>query len=291
VLESDAAKSGRWTNAVNHVFTWAAPETDSGIEGYSWAINSAADTNVNATSASLSRSGLAQGIHTLQVRAKSRAGLWGPPALFELRLDTTEPGAGAVAIQKSDAGDYVVGPVRATWSGFADGLSGVDGYYLGLADHGRTPQGQRSSETEGVITNPVYGVTNTVYVWARDGAGNIGPAASARARVLDPSADEDGDGMNNGTEEIAGTGADNAQAALWLDPEVRAEGDRITIGWFGASNRVYDLLTATTFGGAWSEVPGWQDKPGAHGAMTYTGEVSSAGASFFKVRVRRTSGL
>ena len=82
-----------------------------------------------------------------------------------------------------------------------------------------------------------------------------------------------------------------AQAALWLDPEVRAEGDRITIGWFGASNRVYDLLTATSFGGAWNEVPGWQSRAGSHAAMTYTGEVSSAGASFFKVRVRRSSGL
>ena len=289
VLESDAAKNGRWTNAVNHVFTWAAPETDSGIEGYSWSINAAPDTNINVTAAAIARNGLTEGVHTFQVRAKSRAGLWGPPATFELRLDTTEPGSASadVSVEKSDAGDYVVGPVRATWSGFTDNLAGVDGYYFSFADHSRSAQGQHSEGAEGVLTNPVYGAVNTVYVWARDGAGNIGPAVSATARVLDPAADEDSDGMSNAAEEIAGTGADNPQAALWLDPEVRSDGDRVTIGWFGASNRVYDLLMATDFAGAWSEVPGWQDRVGANALITYTGTVSSTGPSFFRVGVRK----
>lgn len=291
VLDSSAADSGVWTNAVNHLFTWAAPEADSGIEGYSWAFDASADTNADTAASELARNAVAEGMHTMQVRARSRAGLWGPAASFDLRVDTTTPSAvgATVSILKSPCGNYVVGnSVRAGWSGFSDGLAGVGWYYAGFSNRAGTANGLGTGDTAATLSGPVLNATNRVYVWARDRAGNIGSgAATGTVWVLDPAGDHDHDGMNNANEEVAGTGANDAGSVLWLSPQVRATAHNVELSWFAVSNRVYDLLSATGLtASSWTGVAGWSNRPGAQASMTYTTPVSSVERTLFKVRVR-----
>jgi len=83
-IDSDAATDGVWTLATDHHFTWGAPASDSGIEGYSWALDAAPGTNVQLTSASVSVSNVSVGQHLFRVRARSHAGLWGEEGTFHL---------------------------------------------------------------------------------------------------------------------------------------------------------------------------------------------------------------
>ena len=293
VIDSDKAKNAIWTNAATHAFTWAAPASDSGIDGYSFALDAVPDQGIDTTNALATIADATEGQHTFQVRARSRAGLWGPPAVFNLWLDRTVPSVqgATVSVARSSGGDYTVGEsVSANWSGFSDTLSGLDSYYFSFTNGSGTANGNRSFTTDGTLTGPALDAINCVYVWARDRAGNIGLAATTSVFVLNPATDQDGDGMDNGAEEIAGTGADNPDELLWLNPTLCGTNGRVEVSWFAVSNRVYDLLFSTNLlcgiSNSWEGIVGWTNLAGSQASMTFTGNMPTAGQQLFRVRVR-----
>jgi YD repeat-containing protein len=83
-LQSNNATNGVPTTATNHVFTWGAPDSDSGIAGYSYAFDQAPDETIDTTAATATWTNVAVGTHTFQVMAKANNGLWGEPAVFNL---------------------------------------------------------------------------------------------------------------------------------------------------------------------------------------------------------------
>ncbi len=83
-LDSDRATDGVATYNLNHRFTWGAPESDSGIAGYSYALDAAPADTINTTSASATWNNVTPGTHTFQVKAKSNDNLWGGVAVFRL---------------------------------------------------------------------------------------------------------------------------------------------------------------------------------------------------------------
>lgn len=293
-LDSTAADDAVWTNSASQPFTWGAPSSDSGIDGYSVAVDGSPDQGVDTSNALSNVAGLTEGQHTFQVRARTKKGTWGPPAVFNLWIDRTVPSAAAatVGVARSGCGNYVVGTsVDATWSGFSDALSGVDRYYFSFSNNGGTANGNTSASTAGTLAGPALDATNRVYVWARDRAGNIGLAATTSVLVLNPDGDRDGDGMKNSAEEVAGTGADDKNELLWLSPELRLANGKIEVSWFAVSNRVYDLLFTTNFSrdasNSWLGVVSCTNRTGGEASMTYTGAVPTVGQQLYRVRVRR----
>lgn len=83
-LDSDRADSGTPTFVTNHLFTWGAPDTDSGIAGYSLGYDQTPEELVGVTNACAPWYGVEAGIHTVSVCAVANNGLWGPPATFIL---------------------------------------------------------------------------------------------------------------------------------------------------------------------------------------------------------------
>ena len=85
-LASDAAVDGQWTLNTSHAFTWAAPQTDTGIAGYSFALNAEPDDDIDSSTPTVSFENLAPGEYIFYVKAKSGSGLWGETAAFLLRI-------------------------------------------------------------------------------------------------------------------------------------------------------------------------------------------------------------
>jgi YD repeat-containing protein len=87
-LRSDAAQDGRWTAARNHTFIWGAPPTDSGVAGYSFALDAQPVATVMTVSASAAITNVSHGQHLFRVSALGNNGLWGDPATFNLWVTT-----------------------------------------------------------------------------------------------------------------------------------------------------------------------------------------------------------
>lgn len=160
-------------------------------------------------------------------------------------VDNVAPSAtdADVTVALSAFGNYVVGSVvTSAWTGFTDTGSGIGNYLLN----------RLASPVSGAVTatsSPAAvgglqpGATNTVHVWARDAAGNIGGPATVSFLVLDPAGDADGDGFGNAAEEIAGTDALDAASVLRLTGAASGDGaDERVLRWPYASNRTYALL-------------------------------------------------
>ena len=208
-------------------------------------------------------------------------------------IDSTPPSAtsASLTLALSPFGRYVIGStsVTGTWSGFTDSASGIEGYFVDFNNGAGTTNGQWTSATTGLITGARIGLTNTVYVWARDMAGNIGPAASAAYLVLDPAGDCDGDHLSNAQEEIAGTDACNPASAFKLAPSAldvgRAGG--LVLQWPSSTNRLYTLLYRDSLLSEtnWVPIPEFIQVPGVDGTMVYTDRTISLPVRFFRISV------
>lgn len=208
-------------------------------------------------------------------------------------IDASPPDAASagVTLPQSESGLYFVGTaITSAWTGFVDGGSGVAGYYYALANGAGTTNGTWTAETTGVSDEPVLNATNTVYVWACDNVGRIGPAASAAVLVLDPDGDFDLDGLVNRDEEIAGTDAGNPASVLELtsDCVIVSNACDFIIGWNTATGRTYGVYYAdalTNAPGDWTGVDGYTNLPGTGAALSYTGTVSGTQPRFYRVDV------
>jgi RHS repeat-associated protein len=85
-LDSNHAEDGVPTYETSHLFTWGAPDSDSGIAGYSYAFDQVPADSINNLTATVLRSNVSAGNHTFQVKAKSNNGLWGSVAVFHLNI-------------------------------------------------------------------------------------------------------------------------------------------------------------------------------------------------------------
>jgi hypothetical protein len=93
--------SDRWYVNNDPTFSWSTPPDLSGVIGYSFVLDKSSstipDTTIDTTANSISYTDLEDGIWYFHIRAKDRAGNWGPASHYRIKIDTTPP-AGVVII-------------------------------------------------------------------------------------------------------------------------------------------------------------------------------------------------
>jgi len=99
---------------------------------------------------------------------------------YKIKIDVNGPSANNAYITidsgSTYSNDYVL---NLEWDNFVDiDGSGIVGYYYSFTNKGGTADGTWTTSPSGILTATWEGET-TVYVWAKDNVGNIGPAASA----------------------------------------------------------------------------------------------------------------
>ncbi len=289
---------GVWSTNPVVVLTWAAAtDAGAGVVGYRYGLLSDVGIlalNSQTTAMAISVTAPADGTNWQAiVQAVDAYGNLGQTStLGRYWIDTTPPSASGatVTVARAAGGNYVVNTaLSGSWSGFTDAASGVVGYYVSLSNTQGTANGQWTAQPFVTLSNAVPDATNTIYVWARDGAGLIGPAASASVLVLSANGDWDGDGVPNAAEAIAGTDARDPASALRLQPVSGANaGSVFVVRWPAATNRYYglayrDCLWPTN--DAWVNFEDATNMPGVAGFMIYTDRNAAAATRFYRVSV------
>ncbi len=101
ILVGDATSDGVWTMETDHTFTWADPETDIGVAGYSFALDARPDTTVDTIVGRAEFKDMTLGQHAFYVRVQTTDGDWSEASRFDLWIrDAT----GAVFVQPAAAG-------------------------------------------------------------------------------------------------------------------------------------------------------------------------------------------
>lgn len=207
-------------------------------------------------------------------------------------IDGTGPDASSadVDLARDLFGNYVLGgAITGAWSGFADNLSGIAGYYYSAENGEGTTNGTWTTGTEGILNSVVADETNMFYVWAEDIAGGIGNAAYAARLVLDPEGDYDLDGFSSGDESIAGTDAADPASRFGFESVntvILLGSNTLVLEWPAITNRLYMLQTAPNMTGApWVVMAILTNVPGYNGPMCYTDVVDGVQFRFYRVGV------
>jgi hypothetical protein len=159
----------------------AAAGGPSGIYGYQVAVDGSptGDWHAKNSSGTFDISGLSDGVHTLEVRAFSGAGVSGPVSTTTIRIDRQPPTTTVGSDTPQAQTQWVNHPVTFTL-GCTDqpGLSGCQSISYQL-DGGAGQTADGSSTTVTVSTSGQH----TLKAWSTDNAGNVGQAVSEPALI------------------------------------------------------------------------------------------------------------
>ncbi|RKX45344.1 MAG: hypothetical protein DRP27_04375, partial [Thermotogae bacterium] len=176
---SDPA-SGSWTQDNTIYVEWSGATDDlSGIDGYwyRWSQDTPADpTGCDYTSLnSVTSPPLADGTWYLSLRSRDVAGNDGEDWAYcdAWYLDTTPPSNPTSYSSDPPPGDTTDDTIYVEWSGAADNLSGVDGYwYLWSQDAPADPTGHDYAKVASTTSSPLSDGVWYLSMRSRDAAGN-----------------------------------------------------------------------------------------------------------------------
>lgn len=290
---------GIWSTNRTFLFNWTASSDGDGIgiDGYRFAVTNIYNPQLVATNFTelLSTTDASQYDGTNLWVAVAAVDIFGNKSAAQISgpfmVDSIPPSSQAASIQfvKNAFGDYVIGTsVDCSWSGFSDNLSGISGYYIDTLDNPPTTNDYLTIELFATVSNTIPDQTNNVYVWAVDNVGLVSTSAIAPILILSEENDYDGDGHNNGEENITGTDANNKDSifAVREDVVTGASNSYVVVSWNSITNRIYTLLNVSNLNDVtWQTIPTVSNATGVDGVMRYTNSVDAEKVKFYKVKV------
>lgn len=200
---------------------------------------------------------LANGIYVTLNKVPTSNSTW-TNAPFEAQFlklyDITPP---PVAAAPATPLAYVVGTnVTFSWPAVSDPEGGITGYHLVV---GTTAGG--SNVFDGIISgtaqsvNGSYGQTLYARVSTLNNAAIAGPfgGTSSGTLLLDPAADNDGDGMSNGNEAQAGTNPLDVNSVLRI---IGLNGGGQLLTWSSESGKTYQVFATTNLTAGFTPLSG-----------------------------------
>ncbi|MBN1267969.1 MAG: glycoside hydrolase family 16 protein [Kiritimatiellae bacterium] len=207
-------------------------------------------------------------------------------ALFT--LDNEAPSAAGAVIVVEGGAPYTFNTnLDVSWSGFADGMSALSGYYVAAADGGGTTDGQWAAASPAQLAGTVD-AENTAFVWARDVYGNIGAAAADSILLLSADGDWDGDGYDNQAEYYWDTNPDGSNSFLSFGADPATLDDALVLSWNSSTGRWYTLHRtdeALSNGAPWAADADFTNVPGTGGELVYTDAVLNVEHRFYRISV------
>jgi hypothetical protein len=125
-----------WYNNVNPVLSWTTPADPSGIAMFCYRLDSTSDSlpdpasDSQTTSNSVMLPNVANGVLYFHVRAQDRAGNWGQPAHYMMKVDTLAPqnASNLVSTSHQINRPSAINTVEVSWTPATDTLSGILAY-------------------------------------------------------------------------------------------------------------------------------------------------------------------
>ncbi len=159
------------SNSRSPTWTW----TGSTLFRYRMDVNDFTSGGTETAAKSFTAQNLTEGEHTLYVQSKSAAGVWSASGSYTVVIDTTAPAAPTIS------GNALSTSATPTWTWAA--VSGATAYRYRLDNSTLTSGATETSGLSYTPASPLSAGLHTLYVEARDSAGNWSVAASRTINV------------------------------------------------------------------------------------------------------------
>ena len=235
---------------------------------------------------------LSSGVFAGLKKVPTTAGEWATApyeAQFLKLYDVTPPPlGGAPGTPKA----YALGSTDTfSWSAASDPVGGIAGYHVIISTQ---PNGGGTTLFDGTVTGTSKTITGTLgqtfYATVRS-INNAGIESTSSINsafgttLLDPLGDIDGDGMNSGSEDVAGTNPLSNSSVLRVTNSSRPTSTSFYVTWSSVPGKTYRVQASTTLeSNSFTDISG--DIPASAGATTSYSDLGANGLwKFYRVRV------
>lgn len=231
---------------------------------------------------------LTSGVFVSMNKVPTQDGDWvtAPYEAQYLKLyDVTAPSTTAGSAATPNAYFYSIGnSITITWTAAAADSEGqIPTYKINYTIDGVAQNAIYTSNTSTTITSsPGHTVVVTVQTVNPNDSTITGPSsAPTTIRFIDPSGDDDGDGMTNAAEDTAGTNPFDPTSFFHVTNVSRPNPTSISFTWSSVPGRKYQLETAATPTGSYTAIGGVVTATG----ISSTQSVTTSAPSFYHVRI------
>ncbi|MDQ3756444.1 MAG: hypothetical protein M3394_01150 [Actinomycetota bacterium] len=251
-----------WYPDASPSVSWSATDV-APVDGYSWELNQTATTDPDTASegmgTTMTRGGLADGLHWLHVRSRNATAAWGATTHRPIRVDAVveTPTVGSSS-HPTQTSWYVLDDLELSWSAEAQAQSGVTGwsYTIDGTDPDTTSEGAATTRSYPDLPDGTY----TFKLRVLDGLGrwsgvtsftvNVDTSAPVVSATSSTTHSVEADWYNNAGPTLSWTATDTApiDGYSWVldripetTPDTTSEGTATSHSWTGLADGVWSF--------------------------------------------------
>ena len=204
-------------------------------------------------------------------------------------FDVTPPPSAPATVSGPHAYNYALGGTATfSWAPASPDSKGiVPDYSVTITINGTTSQTVVTSGTSYTLTSLTPGQQVSIRVASANPydpqATSASSTESPTIRILNPTADEDGDGMSNLAEDIAGTNPLDSADSFHATNLVRTGVNSMQINWTSKSGKNYQVESATSLSSGYSPIG--PVIPSAGATTSYTDTTAAGPRKFYRVKI------